>query len=59
MSTPWRQKLIEAMQLNGLSSRTQEVYVVAVRQLADRVERLLAERDGWLRREKGNRNSLS
>ncbi len=35
MSTPLRQKLIEDMQLHGLSSRTQEVYVVAVRQLAD------------------------
>jgi len=30
-----------------------------LRHLAERVERLLAERDGWLRREKGNRNSLS
>ena len=35
MSTPLRQKLIEDMQLHGLSSRTQAVYVVAVRQLAD------------------------
>jgi integrase/recombinase XerD len=35
MSTPLRLKLIEDMQLHGLSSRTQEVYVVAVRQLAD------------------------
>ncbi len=35
MSTPLRQKLIEDLQLHGLSSRTQEVYVVAVRQLAD------------------------
>jgi integrase/recombinase XerD len=35
MSTPLRQKLIEDMQLHGLSSRTQEVYVVAVRQLAE------------------------
>lgn len=35
MSTPLRQKLIEDIQLHGLSSRTQEVYVVAVRQLAD------------------------
>ena len=35
MSTPLRQKLIEDMQLHGLSSRTQKVYVVAVRQLAD------------------------
>ena len=35
MSTPLRQKLIEDLQLHGLSSRTQEVYVVAVRQLAN------------------------
>jgi integrase/recombinase XerD len=35
MSTPLRHKLIEDMQLHGLSRRTQEVYVVAVRQLAD------------------------
>jgi site-specific recombinase XerD len=35
MSTPLRQKLIEDMQLHGLSSRTQEVYGVAVRQLAE------------------------
>jgi hypothetical protein len=38
MSTPLRQKLIEDMQLHGLSSRTQEVYVVAVRQLVDHCE---------------------
>ncbi len=35
MTTPLRQKLIEDLQLHGLSSRTQEIYVVAVRQLAD------------------------
>ncbi len=35
MSTPLRQKLIEDMQLHGLSNRTQEVYVVAMRQLDD------------------------
>jgi len=35
MSTPLRQKLIEDLQLHGLSRRTQEVYVVAVRQLAE------------------------
>lgn len=35
MSTPLRQKLIEDMQLHGLSIRTQEVYVAAVRQLAE------------------------
>ena len=35
MSTPLRQKLIEDLQLHGLSCRTQEVYVVAVRQLAE------------------------
>jgi site-specific recombinase XerD len=34
MSTPLRQKLIEDLQLRGLSSRTQEMYVLAVRQLA-------------------------
>jgi len=33
MSTPLRQKLIEDLQLWGLSSRTQEMYVLAVRQL--------------------------
>jgi integrase/recombinase XerD len=35
MTTPLRQKLIEDLQLHGLCSRTQEVYVVAVRQLAE------------------------
>ena len=35
MTTPLRQKLIEDLQLHGLSTRTQEMYVVVVRQLAD------------------------
>jgi integrase/recombinase XerD len=35
MTTPLRQKLIEDLQLHGLSSRTQEMYVTAVRQLAE------------------------
>ena len=34
MSTPLRQKLIEDMQLRGLSTSTQENYVRVVRQLA-------------------------
>ncbi len=33
--TPLRQRLIEDLQLRGLSERTQEMYVRAVRQLAD------------------------
>ena len=33
--TPLRKKMIEDMQLRGLSKRTQEVYAVAVRQLAE------------------------
>lgn len=33
--TPLRQKMIEDMQLRGLSERTQEMYVAAVRQLAE------------------------
>ncbi len=33
--TPLRQKMIEDMQLRGLAERTQEVYVFAVRQLAE------------------------
>ena len=32
--TPLRQRMIEDMQLRGLSARTQECYVAAVRQLA-------------------------
>jgi integrase/recombinase XerD len=35
MSTPLRQRMIEDMQLRGLSERTQEAYVRAVRQLAE------------------------
>jgi len=34
MTTPLRQKMIEDMQLNGLAARTQEAYLLAVRQLA-------------------------
>jgi hypothetical protein len=34
--TEFRQKMIEALQLKGLSERTQEAYVRAVRQLAER-----------------------
>lgn len=33
--TPLRQRMIEDMQLRGLSERTQAVYVAAVRQLAE------------------------
>lgn len=33
--TPLRQRMIEDMQLRGLSERTQETYVWAVRQLAE------------------------
>src|SRR5438132_10713240 len=33
--TPLRQRMIEDLQLRGLSARTQEMYVRAVRQLAD------------------------
>lgn len=35
MSTPLRQRMIEDMHLRGLSARTQEAYVRAVRQLAE------------------------
>ena len=34
MVTPLRQKLLEDLQLHGLSPLTQEMYVAAVRQLA-------------------------
>jgi integrase/recombinase XerD len=34
MVSPLRQKMIEDMQLNGLAERTQEAYLLAVRQLA-------------------------
>lgn len=33
--TPLRQRMIEDMQLRGLADRTQEAYVLAVRQLAE------------------------
>ena len=33
--TPLRQRMLEDMQLKGLSARTQECYVAAVRQLAE------------------------
>jgi len=35
MTTPLRQRMIEDMQLRGLSEKTQESYVRAVRQLAE------------------------
>jgi len=35
MTTHLRQRMIEDMQLRGLAERTQEVYVAAVRQLAE------------------------
>ena len=35
MTTPLRQKLIEDLQLHGLSSRTEEIYVSVVRHLAE------------------------
>lgn len=35
MTTPLRQRMIEDMQLRGLSAKTQRVYVMAVRQLAE------------------------
>jgi hypothetical protein len=41
--TPLRQRMIEDMQLRGLSARTQEVYVAAVRQLAEHYRRSPAE----------------
>lgn len=46
--TPLRKRMIEDMQINGLSARTQEVYVRAVRLLADHFHRspdLLSEED--------------
>ena len=33
--TPLRQRMLEDMQLRGLSARTQECYVAPVRQLAE------------------------
>lgn len=41
--TPLRQRMIEDMQLRGLSARTQEAYVTAVRQLAEHYRRSPAE----------------
>jgi len=37
--TPLRQRMLEDMQLRGLSARTQECYVAAVRQLAEHYDR--------------------
>jgi len=37
--TPLRQRMLEDMQLRGLSARTQECYVAAVRQLAEHYHR--------------------
>jgi hypothetical protein len=34
MTSPLRQQYIEDLQLHGLSGRTQEIYVIAVKQLA-------------------------
>ncbi len=34
MTTPLRQQYVEDLQLHGLSKRTQEIYVIAVKQLA-------------------------
>jgi integrase/recombinase XerD len=39
MATPLRQKMIEDMQLNGLAARTQEAYLLAVRQLSKHYRR--------------------
>ena len=36
--TPLRQRMLEDMQLRGLSERTQEAYVGAVRQFARRYD---------------------
>ena len=41
--TPLRQRMIDDMQLRGLSARTREVYVAAVRQLAGHYRRSPAE----------------
>lgn len=41
--TPLRQRMIDDMQLRGLSARTQEVYVAAVRQLAEHYRRSPAD----------------
>jgi hypothetical protein len=41
--TPLRQRMTEDMQLRGLSGRTQEAYVAAVRQLAERYGKSLRQ----------------
>ena len=41
--TPLRQRMLEDMQLRGLSARTQECYVAAVRQLAEHYRRSPAQ----------------
>jgi hypothetical protein len=35
MTTPLRQKMMEDLQLHGLSGRTQDLFVLAVQQLAE------------------------
>ena len=35
MTTPLRQKMMEDLQLHGLSGKTQDLYVLAVQQLAE------------------------
>lgn len=35
MTTPLRQKMIEDMQLHGMSSRTQDIYLSVVKRLAE------------------------
>ena len=37
--TPLRQRMIEDMQLSGLAERTQDVYVFAVKQLAEHYDK--------------------
>jgi integrase/recombinase XerD len=41
--TPLRQRMIEDLQLRGLSERTQEMYVRAVRQLAEHYQKSPAQ----------------
>jgi hypothetical protein len=43
MTTHVRQRMIEDMQLRGLSRRTQEAYVAAVRQLAEHYGKSLSQ----------------
>jgi len=40
MTTPLRQKMIEDMQLRGLAVRTQESYLLSVRQLARHYQKI-------------------